>query len=170
MKPQRLSIVIVLITLAALVAAILVKPKYGLDIRGGARVVLEADTSKLGQGQKWDSTARDSVVRTINNRINANGVSEPTITTKGDKQFVVEIPAIRNEQEVLEQLQNTTQLQFFSASGNVRPRSFMRWPLILISWSASAGIDTGISSAFLPLRIIAACRPAFMPTRAQSTE
>lgn len=123
MKPQQLSLLIALLTVAALVAAVLVKPKFGLDIRGGARVVLEADISKLPQGRQWDRETRQAVHQTIENRVNANGVSEPVITTKGDRQFVVEIPSIRNEEEVLEQLQTTAQLQFFYSTDWITNRN-----------------------------------------------
>ena len=113
MKPQQLLVLIALLTLGAFATAFLVKPKRGLDIQGGARVVLQADTTKLPDGQKWDANTRTAVIRTIENRVNANGVAEPVITPKGTDQFVVEIPAVRNEKEVLDQLQNTAQLQFF---------------------------------------------------------
>lgn len=113
MKPQPLSFVIVVLAILSVVTAAIVRPKFGLDVQGGARVVLEADTSKLPPGRQWNRDTRDAIVRTIDNRINANGVSEPVITPKGDRQVVVELPAIRNEREVLEQLQTTAQLQFF---------------------------------------------------------
>ena len=113
MKPQQLIVLIALLTLGALLTAVFVRPKRGLDIQGGARVVLQADTTQLPSGQKWDANTRQAVTRTIENRVNANGVAEPVITPKGADQFVVEIPAVRNEKEVLEQLQNTAQLQFF---------------------------------------------------------
>ncbi|MDX1934678.1 MAG: protein translocase subunit SecD [Capsulimonadales bacterium] len=123
MKPQQLSYLIVLLTVGALVTAFLIKPKFGLDIQGGARVVLEADTAKLPAGRAWDRATREAVVRTIDNRVNANGVAEPVITTKGERQFVVEIPAIRNEREVLEQLQTTAQLQFYYSNNWVTNRN-----------------------------------------------
>ena len=113
MKPQQLIVLIALLTLGALLTAVFIRPKRGLDIQGGARVVLQADTTQLPAGQKWDANTRQAVTRTIENRVNANGVAEPVITPKGKDQFVVEIPAVRNEKEVLEQLQNTAQLQFF---------------------------------------------------------
>jgi SecD/SecF fusion protein len=102
-----------LLAVLAAATAFFFKPKFGLDIQGGARVVLEADTSKLPQGRTWNAEAREAVVKTIENRINSNGVSEPIITPKGEKQIVVELPAVRNEREILEQLQTTAQLQFF---------------------------------------------------------
>ena len=89
-----------------------VAPRLGLDIQGGARVVLEANLATLPQGQKWDEDTRASVLRTLDNRVNSNGVAEPVITPKGDKQFVVEIPAVKNEKDILDQLQKTAQLQF----------------------------------------------------------
>ena len=113
MKPQPLSIVIVLLTLIALATAVFVRPKLGLDIRGGARVVLEADTTKLPKGQAWNAETRQAVMRILDRRVNASGVAEPVITPKGERQFVVEIPAVKNEQDILNQLQNTAQLQFF---------------------------------------------------------
>ena len=113
MKPQQLAVVIALLTAFSLVAAKMRPPKYGLDIAGGARVVLQADTSQLPKGQTWNADTRNAVLRTIERRVNANGVSEPVITPKGNDEFVVEIPSIRNSDEVLEQLQNTAQLQFF---------------------------------------------------------
>lgn len=125
MKPKQLALLVfvlallaVLVTLAPLVSpnsafGKKVAPKLGLDIQGGARVVLEADLSTLPKGQKWDDDTRASVLRTLDNRVNANGVAEPVITPKGQNQFVVEIPAVKNEKDIVEQLQKTAQLQFY---------------------------------------------------------
>ena len=113
MKPQQTALVIVLLVVLAAVAVYLKPPKFGLDINGGARVVLEADTAQLPKGQSWNADTKSAVLKTIDRRINSSGVSEPVISPKGDKQFVVEIPSIRNKEEILEQLQNTAQLQFF---------------------------------------------------------
>jgi SecD/SecF fusion protein len=125
LKPQQLALVILALALASLgvvltplvapnsAAARKVTPKLGLDIQGGARAVLEADLSRLPAGQKWDQDTKSAVRRTIENRVNANGVAEPVITPKGERQFVVEIPSVKNEKEILDQLQNTAQLEFF---------------------------------------------------------
>jgi SecD/SecF fusion protein len=113
LKPQQTAAVIAILALLAVIAAVLKPPKFGLDINGGARVVLQADTAKLPKGQAWNAESREAVLRTIERRVNANGVSEPVITPKGSDQFVVEIPSVRNREEILEQLQNTAQLQFY---------------------------------------------------------
>ncbi|MCX6368768.1 MAG: protein translocase subunit SecD [Armatimonadetes bacterium] len=128
MKPRQLALLVIVlallaaaVTLAPLVApnsafGKKVSPRLGLDIQGGARVVLEANLDTLPKGQKWDEETRASVLRTLDNRVNSNGVAEPVITPKGEKQFVVEIPAVKNEKDILDQLQKTAQLQFYYSS------------------------------------------------------
>ena len=125
MKPQPLAAIIAALTLLALVFAIgpyvapnagplqQFRPKLGLDIQGGARVVLEADTSKLPKGQAWDDNTKRAVKNILEQRVNSNGVAEASITPKGQNQFVVELPSVRNEQQILDQLKNTAQLQFY---------------------------------------------------------
>jgi SecD/SecF fusion protein len=121
LKPQQLLAIVaalvaaavVFIAVAHTVPAFKFQPKLGLDIRGGARVVLEAELDKLPKNQRWDADAKSAVLRTIENRVNANGVAEAVVIPKGDRQFVVEIPSVKNEAEILEQLQNTAQLEFY---------------------------------------------------------
>ena len=125
MKPQPLAAIIAALTLLALVFAIgpyvapnagplqQFRPKLGLDIQGGARVVLEADISKLPKGQTWNDDTKRAVKNILEQRVNSNGVAEASITPKGQNQFVVELPSVRNEQQILDQLKNTAQLQFY---------------------------------------------------------
>lgn len=125
MKPNRLALLILFLTLGAGAVALtpLVAPqsrvgrewapRLGLDIRGGMRVVLEAETDKLPQGQKWDQGTKNAILKIIRNRVDASGVAEPAIAPKGEKQFVVELPNIANEGQVLNLLQNTARLEFY---------------------------------------------------------
>ena len=126
MKPRTLAAIVAALAVVCLaviflplllpgspVSRFLPKPKLGLDIQGGARVVLEAQTDKLPAGKKWDDDAKAAIFQTLENRVNANGVSEPVILPKGEKQFIVELPGIENEGQLLEQLQNTAQLEFY---------------------------------------------------------
>ncbi len=126
MKPQQLAALIAALAVLALaivfmpilapnsaLGKVFPQPKLGLDIQGGARVVLRAQTEKLPKEKKWDADTRSAVLNTIRNRVDAQGVAEPVILPKGDDQFIVELPSIRNEEQVLEQLQNTAQLQFY---------------------------------------------------------
>lgn len=113
MKPNRLALIIALLTAGAVFAAWQNQPRLGLDIRGGMRVVLEADTTKLPQGQAWDQDTKNAILNIIRKRVDASGVSEPAIAPKGERQFVVELPNIQNEAQVLQQLQNTARLEFY---------------------------------------------------------
>jgi SecD/SecF fusion protein len=125
MKPQQLVALVALLVVASIAIVVApiaapnnafsrkVAPRLGLDIQGGARVVLEAEIARLPNGQRWTDDTRQAVLRTIENRVNANGVAEPVITPKGDHQFVVEIPAVKNNSDIIEQLQKTAQLEFY---------------------------------------------------------
>ncbi len=125
MKPERLALIILALALAAAAVAFgplafphsrigrAGQPKLGLDIRGGTRVVLKADTARLPAGVAWNQDTKNAVIRILENRVNANGVAEASVAVKGSDQFVVELPEITNDAQVLEQLQNTAQLQFF---------------------------------------------------------
>ena len=147
MKPRTLAAVIAALAVICLAVIflpiampgspftrVLPKPKLGLDIQGGARVVLEAQTDKLPQGQKWDDAAKDAVFKTLENRVNANGVSEPVILPKGEKQFIVELPGVANEQQLLEQLQNTAQLEFYySPEWKTKKNAYGRYDLFTVA-------------------------------------
>ena len=125
-KPTTLLAGITLLTLAALAVVFFFKPRMGLDVRGGARVVLEAQTDKLPAGVKWDADSRENVRQIIENRVNANGVAETIISTKGEKQFVVEIPSQRDkgtQDEIISQLQDTAQLEFYYSPDWVSQRN-----------------------------------------------
>ena len=125
MKPKQLALVVLFLAIAALTVTLApsiapnstfgkkVAPKLGLDIRGGLRVVFEADLKTLPAGQTWNEETRASVLRTLDNRVNANGVAEPLITPKGDAQFVVEIPSVKNTDDLVSQLEKTAQLEFY---------------------------------------------------------
>ena len=93
-----------LLVLAALLASILYlwKPwdtsgdpslKLGLDLQGGLRVVLQADTP--------DPAPEDmqAARRVIENRVNEFGVSEALIQTSGTDRILVELPGLTTEEQ-----------------------------------------------------------------------
>lgn len=65
----------------------------GLDLKGGLRVVLQAD---VAEPTSEDLNAARSV---IENRINAFGVAEPLIQTSGTNRIVVELPGLAAEDQ-----------------------------------------------------------------------
>jgi SecD/SecF fusion protein len=72
-------------------------PRYpiqqGLDLRGGMRVILEADLENAPKDTHFDATTAASIRSILTDRVNAFGLSGATVASKGDRQFVVEIPA-----------------------------------------------------------------------------
>ncbi len=63
----------------------------GLDLRGGLRVLLEADTSKVSGFTTEDL---NQVRNVIENRVNQTGVAEPLVQIQGTKRIVVELPGL----------------------------------------------------------------------------
>jgi SecD/SecF fusion protein len=86
--------------------------RFGLDIRGGVRAVLQAHPEEV-PGVHWDSQESDTVQQILENRINGAGVGEATVQPKGTSQFVVELPDVKNKDAILKLLGTTAQLKFY---------------------------------------------------------
>ena len=89
---------------------------YGLDLTGGVNVVLQASPN---EGQTLDSDKMDSTVAAITNRIDSLGVAEATVTKQGEDRIRVSIPSIQDQQEALDMIGKTAQLEFKSPDGKV---------------------------------------------------
>ncbi len=101
---------IVLIVIASIVT-IMVKPtKLGLDLVGGSRLVLEAQTSDTISTITPDMMA--SLQFAIENRVNKLGVSETVVQRSGDKRLVVEIPDVSDLNQAKAYLGETAELDF----------------------------------------------------------
>jgi len=93
-------------------------PKLGLDLRGGVRIVLEAqDTESV----KATSEAIDAAVGVIDKRVNALGVSEATAVREGanSKRIVVELPGWEDPERAKEIIGKTALLEFKTEDGKV---------------------------------------------------
>src|SRR5205809_794642 len=69
--------------------------KYGLDLQGGMHIALEVDDSKQVVANK--SEAIDRALKTVRNRIEGFGVSEPVIQKAGSDRIIVELPGIAEQ-------------------------------------------------------------------------
>ena len=84
----------------------------GLDLQGGTRLVLEGySTDKV----KVSDDSMSGVLAVIRNRIDALGVSEPTIQRKGRKQVVVELPGVKDPERAISLIGDTALLEFVVA-------------------------------------------------------
>ncbi|MFZ2412850.1 MAG: protein translocase subunit SecD [Candidatus Cryosericum sp.] len=91
-------------------------PKLGLDLRGGVRIVLEAQDT---EGAKATSENIDSAVAVIDKRVNALGVSEATAVREGpnSKRIIVELPGWEDPEKAKEIIGKTALLEFKTADG-----------------------------------------------------
>jgi len=84
--------------------------RYGLDIKGGIRAVLQAHPERA-PGVAYN---QDLIQHILENRINAAGVGEPVVQPRPqEKQFIIELPDVKNKNAVLEQLGTTAQMTFY---------------------------------------------------------
>ncbi len=82
----------------------------GLDLEGGAEVVLEPTGDTELTGDDLDS-ALDRSVEIIRNRVDGLGVAEPDITRQGNR-VVVQLPGVADQQRALEVVGQTAELRF----------------------------------------------------------
>jgi preprotein translocase subunit SecD len=83
--------------------------KLGLDLRGGTRLVLEADVSTT-PGVNLDE-ALNNAVDVVERRVNAFGVAESIVERVGSNRISVQLPGISSE-EAVSKIGRTAQLQF----------------------------------------------------------
>ncbi len=84
--------------------------RYGLDLQGGMHIALEVDDSKQAVADK--SEAIDRALKTVRNRIEGFGVSEPVIQKAGNDRIIVELPGIADQERALQVVQNQAFLEF----------------------------------------------------------
>jgi protein-export membrane protein SecD/preprotein translocase SecF subunit len=86
--------------------------RLGLDLRGGTRLVLQADTSQLDEEDVKNIDQRlDTAVGIIERRVNAFGVAESEIERQGTNRIAVALPGISPD-EARSLVGRTAELQF----------------------------------------------------------
>ncbi len=101
---------IIALVIAAAVVIIKKPTKLGLDLVGGSRIVLEAQTTDTIA--KITPDMMSSLQFAIENRVNALGVAETVVQQTGEKRLLVEIPNISDPAKAKEFLGETAELEF----------------------------------------------------------
>lgn len=101
---------IVLIVIASIVTICIKPTKLGLDLVGGSRLVIEAETTKNIATITQDVMNRLQFA--IENRVNKLGVAETVVQQVGDKRLLIEIPNVTDLKEAKAFLGETAQLVF----------------------------------------------------------
>ncbi len=114
----KVTIIVALILAAVYfsLGPIQTQTNLGLDLQGGAHVVLEAQPE---EGQEVTPEVMESVTAIIRERVDAFGVSEPLIQREGDRRVIVELAGIDNPEDAIAMLGKTARLEFRAPNGDV---------------------------------------------------
>ncbi|MDQ4130379.1 MAG: protein translocase subunit SecD, partial [Actinomycetota bacterium] len=115
----RWRALLVVAALGGAVALVLARPvRLGLDLRGGTQIVLEAqDTPR----QRVDGDTASRTLEVLRRRVDALGVSEPTLQRSGDRRIIVELPGVADPEQAVSVIGRTAQLAFHPVLGPADP-------------------------------------------------
>jgi SecD/SecF fusion protein len=118
--PALRAIVALAVLGASLFAALTIPARLGLDLRGGTQIVLEARST-----DRVEATAEttDRALEVLRRRVDALGVSEPTLARAGERRIVVELPGVQDPREAAEVIGKTAQLTFHPVAAAASPGS-----------------------------------------------
>ncbi|MDQ3066256.1 MAG: protein translocase subunit SecD [Actinomycetota bacterium] len=104
------------------------EPTLGLDLQGGLEVTLQAVPPA---NRPLEEADLERSVEILRDRVDRLGVAEPEIRTQGDDQIVIDLPGIKNPDEVINVLGQTAQLELFDLQANLVPPSIgaQRFPI-----------------------------------------
>ena len=124
-KLKRPLQAVLLLTLVGLcvwaIVPIQKKIHLGLDLQGGARVLLELSTTK--DVPQITADVQNQVELVIEKRVNSLGVSEPVISKVGNNRLLVEVPAVKNADELERLLKEAAVLDFKICPPKIRDRA-----------------------------------------------
>ena len=120
--PLRALIAVLVVVYGLVLATVLTgnTPKLGLDLQGGIAVNLQP----VKDGEVTDDVTEeqlDQAIEIIRKRVDALGVAEPEVARQGNT-ITVQLPGARDQQEVLDVVGKTAQLEFrpvLSTSGSL---------------------------------------------------
>jgi preprotein translocase subunit SecD len=92
----------------------------GLDLQGGSQVVFQAQPQP-GQDPSVVAGNIQAARDVIENRAAGAGVSEPLVQVQGSNRILVELPGVKNPEDVLKTLRETGYLEFIDAGTTALP-------------------------------------------------
>ncbi|MBF7016932.1 protein translocase subunit SecDF [Staphylococcus durrellii] len=90
----------------------------GLDLQGGFEVLYQVNP--LQQGDKVDKDAVKSTSKTLENRVNKLGVSEPKIQVEDNNRIRVQLAGVKNQSQARKMLSSQANLTIRDANDNVK--------------------------------------------------
>ena len=107
-KRYVISVALVGLVAAGIVATVLatgLKPRLGLDLKGGVSVILTAPPGT-------NSDILDRTIGVLRNRVDSAGVAEPEISKEGTNNILIQLPGTKDPERLLRLIGQTAQLQF----------------------------------------------------------
>jgi preprotein translocase subunit SecD len=114
-------VLIVLITLGTVIGTspyFMKKIKLGLDLKGGFETLYVA--SPIDAGGKVTPEALTETAKSLQNRVDAQGISEPEINPEGTDRIRVKIAGVVDQTKIRELLSKPSVLTFKDPTGKVR--------------------------------------------------
>ena len=111
--------VVILIAIAGVILSIgplQTETQLGLDLKGGAEVVLQAIPEEGKTVTPEDMSQLQEIMR---KRVDEMGVSEPIIQISGEDRLIIQLAGVNDPDEAIERLGRTAKLEFRDPQGNV---------------------------------------------------
>jgi preprotein translocase subunit SecD len=110
-RPLQAALLVALVGLCIwAILPIQQKIHLGLDLQGGARVLLQLDTT--ADVKTITPDVQNQVELVVEKRVNSLGVSEPVISKVGTDRLLVEVPGLTNSDELERLLKEEAVLEF----------------------------------------------------------
>src|SRR6056297_1815768 len=116
-QKRRIKLIIILAIIAF--AAFLYSHygiNLGLDLQGGAHIVLQAQPT---EEREINDTVMSGIQSVIERRVNQLGLSEPLIQREGSDRIIVELPAVDSPNEAINTIGRTAMLTFRNSAGEI---------------------------------------------------
>ncbi|MFC7725355.1 protein translocase subunit SecD [Nocardioides sp. GCM10028917] len=114
-------ILVVGLLVGCVALAVNVKPNLGLDLRGGAQFIFEAEGTEQVPANAENV---DKTLEVLRGRVDALGVAESTLARQGENRILVELPGVTNDdeaQEAEERIGSTAKLTIHEVIGTAEP-------------------------------------------------
>ncbi|WP_215447840.1 protein translocase subunit SecD [Streptomyces sp. ATCC 21386] len=112
--PMWRAIVALGVIAASLFLALTQTARLGLDLRGGTQIVLETRDSPVVDA---DAESTQRALEVLRQRVDALGVSEPSLYRSGQQRIFVELPGVQDPREAAEVIGRTAQLTVHPVKG-----------------------------------------------------
>jgi preprotein translocase subunit SecD len=117
-KQKRRIKLIIILAIIAFAAFLYMQHgiNLGLDLQGGAHIVLQAQPT---EEREINDTVMTGIQSVIERRVNQLGLSEPLIQRQGSDRIIVELPAVDSPNEAINTIGRTAMLTFRNSAGEV---------------------------------------------------